>query len=95
MSQPALKLATDYVRVALANFSLGWRPSVETELARRGMTLTDLANVLRGCEVCWTDKENAEDAIFAAVGECTEGVTIELLVRVRPDCRRIVVEEVV
>lgn len=95
MSEPALKIATNYVRLALANFSLGWTPKVEAELGRRGLNLTDLANAIRNCEALWTDKEDASDALFIIVGETADGDEVELVVRVKPDCRRLIVEEIV
>lgn len=95
MSEPALKIATDYVRLALANFSLGWTPDVERDLLRRDLTLTDLANALRCCQVLWTDKESASDALFVVLGDTTEGHSLELAVTVQPDCRRLVVKGIV
>lgn len=95
MSEPALKLATDYVRLASLDFSVGWKPSVEADLVKRQLTLTDLANVLRSCEVYWTDKENADDALFQVVGETTDDGTLTVTICINADRRRVIVEEII
>jgi len=94
MSEPALKIATDYVRLALVNFSLGWTPEVEAELSDRGLTLTDMANALRCCEAQWSDKRDASNALFLVVGQTTDDGPLEMVVRVEPNCHRLMVEEI-
>lgn len=95
MSEPALKIATDYVRLALVNFALGWTPEVEEQLGLRGLTLTDMANALRRCEAQWTDKGDASDALFVVVGQTTDDGPLEMVVRVEPNRHRLMVEEIV
>lgn len=95
MSEPALKIATDYVRLAFVNFSLGWTPEVKAELGCRGLTLTDLTNALRCCNAQWTDKQNASDALFFVVGQTTDDGPLEMVVRIDPNRRHLLVEEIV
>lgn len=94
MPEPALKIATDYVHVAWASFTLVLMRGVNEQLVCLGLTLTDLTNAVRGCKATWSDKQEASNALFEVTGETTEGVLLTILVRVVPDCRRFIIEEV-
>jgi len=85
MAEPALKIATEFVRIAVANFDMGWIPSVENDLDDIGLDLTDLHNALTCCEVGWSNKLEAEGVLLTVRGETTEGVWIEVDVWVNPD----------
>jgi len=93
-AEPVLKLATDYVRIAVANFEVGFSPSVERELCRIGMTVVDLNNALLCCQATWTNKSEAADALFEVDGETTEGHLLHVRVRVNAGLRHVFIEEV-
>ncbi len=94
MAEPALKLATKFLRVAVENFDMGWLPAVEDELQLIGVDLTDLHNALLGCEVQRSNKIDAGGASFVVSGETTEGERMKIRVWVDPDARVIRVDEV-
>jgi hypothetical protein len=93
-AEPVLKLATDYVRIAVANFQVGFSPPVESELLRTGLTVVDLNNALSCCRATWTNKSEAADALFEVEEETTEGVILHIRVRVNPNSRNVSVENV-
>ena len=94
MAEPALKIATDFVRVAVADFDMSWSPSVESALAAGGLDLTDLHNALTFCEVTRSNKTEAEGVFLEVVGETTENVELRILVWVNTDRSLYRVEEV-
>ena len=95
MPEPMLKIATDFVRIAWIAFAVSFSPRIESDLAKLELDFTDLANVLRNCQVTWSDKQEASDALFEITGQTTEGVDLVLLVRIQSDLRNFVIEEIV
>lgn len=94
MAEPALKLATKYLRIAVANFDMGWTPAVEAELRQLGLDLTDLHNALLRCEVQRSNETDADGAFFIVLGETTEDERLEIQVWVNPETRVLRVEKV-
>lgn len=90
MAEPALKIATDYVRVAVANFAIDRTPAVGEALAELGLDLTDIHNALSECEVIG-NKVDAGGALFLVCGTTTEEDQLEILVWVDADtcCYRV------
>lgn len=87
MAEPALKLATKYLRIAVANFDMGWTPAVEAKLRTCGLDLTDLHNSLLRCEVQLSNETDADGAFFIVSGETTEDVKLDIHLWVNPDTR--------
>ncbi len=95
MAEPALKLATKILRIAVKNFDIGWAPSVEHQLHLIGLDLTDLHNALLGCEVQRSNEAGANGASFIVSGETTEGDCIDIRVWINPDVHVLRVDEVI
>lgn len=94
MAEPALKLATKYLRIAVANFDMGWTPAVEAQLQRGGRTLTDLHNALIRCEVRSSHEMDADGAFFIVSGETTEEDQLEIYLWVDHERRILRVDKV-
>ena len=85
MAEPALKVATNFVRLAVADFDMSWDGSVDVALARIGLNLADLHNALSDCEVKRSNKLEAEGVFFDVVGSTTEDISLKIRVWVNPD----------
>lgn len=94
MADPVLKLETEYLRIAVSNFYIGFTPEVEAELTELDLDLADLQNALVGCVVNRSNKTDAEGAHFVVFGRTTEGDQLEMSVWVNPDTRFLRVEAV-
>lgn len=76
MAEPALKIATDFVRYAVADLEMRYSPKVEADLERKGQSLLDLYNMLSRCEVLSSNKLEAEGVYLSVRGETTEEVEL-------------------
>lgn len=85
MAEPALKVATDAIRIAIANFDMRWPPSVEHELAELGLDLADLHNALTCCGVEYSNTSEAEGAYLVVSGITTDDIRLEAEVWVNTD----------
>jgi hypothetical protein len=94
MAEPALKIETDFVRIAVEALAMRWSPSVELDLSLRGLDLTDLHNALTCCLVQRSNKSEATGAFFDVVGETTESISLRMRVYVDLDLQYYRVEEV-
>ncbi len=94
MAEPALKVATDFMRLAVADFDMSWDRSVDVALAEIDPNLADLHNALSDCEVKGSNKLEAEGVFLNVVGSTTEEVTLIIRVWVNPDRQCIHVESV-
>ncbi len=94
MAQPALKLATEIIKIAVANFEMRFTLPVERELAARALNLTDLYNALNFCEVERSNTSDAGEVYLCVVGTTTENVQLAAIVHVNTDCGFYLVEEI-
>jgi hypothetical protein len=92
--EPALQIATEFVRIAVAGLDMKWTPDVEFELTRRGLNLADLHNVLAFCEVKRSNKSEAEGVFLEVIGTTTEDLPLSVKVWVNMDQGFFRVEEV-
>jgi hypothetical protein len=94
MAEPALKIATEFVRIAVAGLDMRWSPSVESTLSQMGLNLADLHHALAICEVKRSNKLEAEGVFLDVIGTTTEDVQLEIKVWVNLDHGFYRVEEV-
>jgi hypothetical protein len=94
MAEPALKVATEFVRIAVANFDVSWTPAVEVTLSARGLNLTDLHNALTCCQVQRSNKSEANGVFLDLSGSTTEDVELAIRVWIDPDRHLFFVEKV-
>lgn len=85
MAEPALKVATDLISFAIANFDMSWPPSVEHELAELGLDLTDLHNALTCCGVEYSNTSEAEGVYLVVSGFTTDDTRLEAAVWINTD----------
>ncbi len=94
MAEPALQIATDFIRVAVGDLDMRWRPSVEVALRCRGLNLADLYNALAFCEVQRSNKSEAEGVFLEVTGITTENVRLTTKIWVNYDQGFFRVEEI-
>lgn len=85
MAEPALKIATEFVRIAVAGLDMRWGPGVESTLSQMGLNLADLHNALAICEVKRSNKLEAEGLSLDVIGTTTEDVPLKIRVWVNLD----------
>ena len=94
MAEPALKFATEFVRLAVADFDMSWVPSVEVTLDKMDLSLPDLPNALSSCEVQRSNKSEADGVLLHVIGFTTDDVELQIQVWVSMDQRLYRVEKV-
>lgn len=94
MAEPALKFVTEFVRLAVADFDMGWVPSVEVALDAMGLNLADLHNALSFCEVRRSNKSEADGVLLHVTGMTTDDVELQIQVWVSMDQNLYRVEKV-
>lgn len=85
MESAARKIATDLVQVIAEEFHIRWTEVAEQDMQGLGVNLLDVNNAIANCEVIRSNKENAYDANFVVHGNTTEGVKLEVSIRVSMD----------
>jgi hypothetical protein len=77
MSEPARKIESEFIRIALGDYYVGFTPDVEVSLNELGLDLNDLDDALLDCVAVWSNKIDARGVFFGVIGTTTEGVVIE------------------
>jgi len=94
MAEPALKVETEFLRIAVEALEMRFGPDTVSGLLSRGLYLTDLHNALACCEVRRSNKLEADGTFFEVIGDTTEGITLNIKVWVSLDQRFYRIEEV-